>query len=103
MTSYDEDLLENPFYRALVAKCPELFEVATDSEWMVRGWWIATRDLVVAGPMSLASCLQICVPRLGSASRLQMNRSDFESHLLVPASSDDEERTFVTPNAKVAA
>ncbi|XP_065178803.1 ankyrin repeat domain-containing protein 27-like [Sycon ciliatum] len=78
MTSYDEDILDNPFYQALSGKFSELYDVATNNGWMV------------------------CIPRLGSAARLSYSRKDFENHLLVPATEcdDDGKRHFVTPNAK---
>lgn len=33
---YDEDLLVNPFYKALTTKGKELYQHATDNRWTVR-------------------------------------------------------------------
>ena len=35
MTSYDEDILDNPFYQALLEKFSDLYDVATSNGWMV--------------------------------------------------------------------
>ena len=35
MDTYDEDVTENPFYKALQVSCSQLYETATENRWMV--------------------------------------------------------------------
>ncbi|XP_062501820.1 ankyrin repeat domain-containing protein 27-like [Corticium candelabrum] len=94
MSGYDEDIYENPFFQALNNKHASLYEQAAIQRWM------------------------ILIPRIGSAGRLSLNKSDFETHVVHPidrlddvasvktvvndgaAKTTDTERVFVTMNKK---
>lgn len=64
MAKYDEDLHDNPFFIAFQEKHSDLFTLAADNCWMV------------------------CIPRIGSLSRMKLNRNDIENHIIIPNTSD---------------
>lgn len=71
---YDEDLLVNPFYKALTTKGKELYQHATDNRWTV------------------------CIPRKGTTSRSQYKKEQFETHLLQLL--NETNNTYQTVNEK---
>jgi len=45
--------------------------------------------------------VKVCVPRCDTVSRLKLNRTDFENHILRPAPNDQSETEFISYNNKV--
>ena len=86
MSRYDEDIYENPFFRALKQKNDDLFESAADKRWLV-----STEILVFAraearkgGKLDFrySPLSQVCIPRAAASSRLSKSRVDFENHII---------------------
>eukprot|EP00794_Sanderia_malayensis_P018918 gene18918-20822_t len=75
MDGYDEDVTENPFYKALLSKAKPLYNTATDNRWM------------------------ICIPRKGTTTRTHYVTSQFETHILKPIEGD-ENNHYQTYNEK---
>ena len=61
---YDEDLIENPFFKDLCARFPDAYSKAVSDGWV------------------------ICIPRSGSYKSLDLTDSDILSHILVPDADD---------------
>ena len=61
---YDEDLIENPFFKDLCARFPDAYKKAVSDGWV------------------------ICIPRSGSYKSVDLTDSDILSHILVPDADD---------------
>ncbi|XP_043198908.1 ankyrin repeat domain-containing protein 27-like [Amphibalanus amphitrite] len=61
---YDEDLIENPFFKDLCIRFPDAYSKAVSDGWV------------------------ICIPRSGSYKAVDLTDSDILSHILVPDSDD---------------
>jgi hypothetical protein len=78
MARYDEDLHENLFFNTLVSKYNILFSEATEKKWM------------------------IFVPRADTVSRLKLNKTDFENHILRQRGGDMS-TSLISSNGKMCA
>ncbi|XP_065064505.1 ankyrin repeat domain-containing protein 27-like [Rhopilema esculentum] len=75
MDGYDEDISENPFYKAFISKGKSLYNLAADNRWT------------------------ICIPRKGTTNRSHHTNQSFETHILKPVQGQ-EENLYVTQNEK---